>query len=178
MRMKLAPLLYLCLCLLPSVVMAQDTVFSVRRSAWMAPKDTFYQRTYLAAESIKRNRIVYRTGFKLIDEHQLIYFSAAQSILDSLGTLLDKNASIGEFRKVPYSLSNDTLMFVLEQVLPSMRTRLSLRLKKAFCGKLSGTQIPMLVLTTSDNTAEAPPTSDVIVYRLFSTQAVIRTKKR
>lgn len=178
MPFKPVPLWYLCFLLFPSVLPGQDSVFTVRRAPLVPPKDTFYQRTFLAEGTTTRNRIVYRTGFKLLDEHQLIYFSAAQSILDSLGTLQDKNAAVGEYRKVVYSLNNDTLMFVLDQVLPSMRTRRPLHLKKAFCGKYNTSQMTMQVLTTSDNTTEAPPLNDLIVYKLYSTQLLIRPKKK
>lgn len=178
MPFKAVPLWYLCFCLLPYGLHAQDTVFTVKRYPFVPPKDTFYQRTFLAEDKERRNQIVYRTGFKILDEHYLVYFSAAQSILDSLGTLQDKNAAIGEYRKVPYSLKNDTLMFVLEQVLPSMRTRQSIRLSKAFCGKLGEALLPMQVLTTSNNSTEAPPSRAMVVYTLYSTQVLVRPKKR
>ncbi len=173
----------LCLMLVSAFAFAQDsTVFVVKKAgeALAAEKplmDTFVQRTFLTNQTEKKNRIVYRTGFKLLDEKMLIYFSATQSIIDSLKSLEDKNATTGNWRKVPYSLVNDTLSFVLEETMASRRKpQERIHIKHGYSGPYSNNKIPMTVYTSSDNAAEAPPFKDFITYELYSTNLLIRRK--
>ncbi|MFN8287092.1 MAG: hypothetical protein U0V74_10085 [Chitinophagales bacterium] len=175
--------LFSCFFLFSLCVMAQDsTVFVIKKAgeglAMEKPlMDTFIQRTFLTSQTEKKNRIIYRTGFKLLDEKMLIYFSATQSIIDSLKSLEDKNATTGNWRKVPYSLVNDTLSFVLEETVSSRRYPQSrIHIKHGYSGPVNGNKIPMIVYTSSDNAAEAPPFKDAILYELYTTSLLIRKR--
>lgn len=175
-------LLFWGLCLSLAAMAQRADTFSVsKQSASVKGRfvtDTFVQQTWLSSNTEKSNHIVYRTGIKIINGHQLIYFKATQSILDSLGVTEEKNASVGEYRKLPYLQKNDSLFFVIKFLLPSMRNNnKQVEITKGYSGAKRARSIMMEITTTANNDELAPKTEKQ-VFTLFKQDLLITRRKR
>lgn len=176
-------LFFLFISFLFSSAEAQKTdTFSVRRDMagykGKIAMDTFVQQTFLTNKTETFNRIVYRTGIKITSPNTLIYFKATQSILDSLGVLEDKNASVGEYRKVPCVQKNDSVFFLIKYRLPSMRNRGSMvEVTKAYSGT-KGTNTILMEINTVANSGEVPPKNEKEVFTLFKEDLLITRRRR
>lgn len=166
----------------PNIASGQDsTVFTVKRTVInnliKADIDTFIQRTFVSTNTEKRNRIIYRTGFRLVNEHNLIFFHATQSVIDTMKVLEDKNASLGDFQKLPYFVRNDSIIFVIERTVPS-RTIMGrdIKIKNTYTGSVNTANPTLEVLTTSDLPAEAPNRLWYDSFILHHTSLLIRKK--
>ncbi len=178
--MKYVPLIFFLFQLLNTTAQKTDT-FSIKKDAATKSKfviDTFVQQTYLSNKTEKSNHIVYRTGIKITGQNTLIYFKATQSILDSLGVLEDKNASVGEYKKVTCVQKNDSIFFLIKYRLPSMRNKgTTVAVTKAYSGVKANRSINMDVNTVADS-GEVRPKNENEIFSLFKEELILTRRKK
>lgn len=140
--------------------------------------DTFVQQTFLSAKTETASRIIYRTGIKIIAPGNLIYFKATQSILDSMGLVTDKNATIGEYRKLPCYQTADSIFFIFTMRRPSMLSpTVTVETTKGYKGVKYPAKIVMEVNTTS-NSPEDRPRFEMDTFTLFKEELLITRRKK
>lgn len=140
------------------------------------PADTFIQRTYLSEKRETIDRIVYRTGIKITSPNTLILFRATQSILNTMGVGEDKNATLGEYYKLPCSLTNDSIFFIVTQKRQSGRAPGNmLEIVKGYSGTITGNAIWMEINTTSNSNFVLPKREEER-FVLFKEEPLIATK--
>ena len=140
--------------------------------------DTFVQQIFLSDKTVRNNHIVYRTGVKLISPQMLIFFHATQSIIDSVGVREEKNASVGEYRKVPYAIINDSLLFIIKYQVPNMRNPNALvEITKSYSGLKGNKTMLMEVNTTANPPAGARPGTEQEIFTLYKEELLITRRK-
>jgi hypothetical protein len=169
-------LLSMCACLY-----AQDTaVFVIKKTDASIEKpkvqlDTFLQKIFVSEATEKKQRIVYRTGIRLLNENTLVFFNATQSIIDSLKILEDKNASVGDFQKLKYVMVNDTIMFAVEKNVPSRTVyNRTIKITYTYTAYISTANPVFEITSTSDLASEVPNKISYANYKLYRTDYLIR----
>ncbi len=179
--MRHALLLQVCMLLLSVAAMGQHTdTFAVKKQVVTPAKlgrDTFIQRTYLSEKTEMFNRILYRTGIKITGPGTLVLFKATQSILNATGVSEDRNANMGEFYKLPCSMSADSIFFIFTQRRQSGRAPgKTLEITKGYRGVFVNGAIWMEINTTS-NSSEVLPAHDEERFVLFKEEMKVTNRK-